>query len=140
MLCQKCLKNQANYYYKQTINGVTKEIALCSDCAAKESGDNNSLWKKINDEFITSPFESSFFGNGFPGSNLFGSLFTSALPGHESHEEKKCPLCASTFRDIKRMGKAGCAKCYETFAEELTPTIRSIHGKASHTGRRPKKI
>lgn len=35
MLCQNCGKNEANIRYTQIINGVKKEVALCSDCASK---------------------------------------------------------------------------------------------------------
>jgi protein arginine kinase activator len=35
MLCQNCGKNEANIRYTQIINGVKKEVALCSDCARK---------------------------------------------------------------------------------------------------------
>ena len=35
MLCDKCKKNEANYYRKTIINGVTTEQHLCSECAKK---------------------------------------------------------------------------------------------------------
>ena len=35
MLCQNCGKNEANIRYTQIINGVKKEVALCSNCAKK---------------------------------------------------------------------------------------------------------
>ena len=37
MKCQKCNKNEANVQYRESVNGSTREIFLCSDCAA-ESG------------------------------------------------------------------------------------------------------
>jgi Uncharacterized protein with conserved CXXC pairs len=128
MLCQKCKKNQANFYYKQTINGKTTQIALCEDCAA-QSGIDFGFG----------------FGNSFmPG--LFGSVFGALsdggfeyAPAREHVEEKRCPLCGSTFGDITRVGKVGCAKCYETFSPELAGTIEGIHGNVKHIGRRPKK-
>ena len=33
MKCEKCGKNEATMYYKETINGVTREMHLCPDCA-----------------------------------------------------------------------------------------------------------
>lgn len=36
MKCGKCGQNEANYYYRETVNGVTKEIRLCADCAREE--------------------------------------------------------------------------------------------------------
>lgn len=127
MLCQKCKKNQASYYYKQTVNGVTSETALCSECAQKY-GAGSGL------SFSSSP---SIFGGGLLGNDIFGGLFSPF--GHGIYaDEKKCTLCGLTFEDIKRAGKVGCAKCYEVFERELSPTVASIHGNVSHVGRRPK--
>ena len=36
MKCEKCGKNEATMYYKETINGVTREMHLCPECAQKE--------------------------------------------------------------------------------------------------------
>ena len=38
MLCQNCNKNEATTYYKETINGQTRELHLCPECAAKPFG------------------------------------------------------------------------------------------------------
>ena len=35
MLCDKCKKNNASYFSRTTINGVTHEEHLCLDCAKK---------------------------------------------------------------------------------------------------------
>lgn len=128
MLCQKCKAKQANVFYKQTVNGKSTQLALCEDCAS-ESG--------INFDF---GFGSSFM----PG--LFGSVFDALSEGKTGYtggrgyaEEKRCPLCGSVFGDITRGGKVGCAKCYETFAPELSGTLEGIHGNVKHIGRRPKK-
>ena len=50
----------------------------------------------------------------------------------------KCDLCGYTFSDIIRSGKAGCARCYDTFRDEFANTILQIHGKINHVGRKPK--
>lgn len=35
MLCQNCKLRQANVFIKRSINGKSKELHLCSDCAEK---------------------------------------------------------------------------------------------------------
>ena len=122
MLCQKCGKNQATFYYKQNINGKVSEVALCGDCA-HGMGYNVGY---------------NMFANDL-GMNLFGSLFGTPAHKNELYSPKVCTLCGSTFQDFMNNGKVGCAKCYEIFKEELTPTISSIHGKAKHIGRAPKR-
>ena len=37
MKCEKCGKNEATMYYKETVNGVTREMHLCPECAQKET-------------------------------------------------------------------------------------------------------
>ena len=102
MLCERCKKRQATVYYKQTINGVTRQIALCDSCAGAESS----------------------------GFDLFGSLFTGRHTPPTNVE--RCTLCGSTYAELARRGKAGCAKCYEVFARELSPTLAEMHGADAH--------
>ena len=114
MLCDKCKKRNATVMYKQTVNGVSEQMALCSECA-----NQMSIGGLFDDDF-----------------NFFGSLFTggSTLPA----EEKVCTLCGSTFEQIARDGKVGCAKCYEIFEDRLRPSIERLHGRVGHVGRKPK--
>ena len=44
MLCQNCGKNEANIRYTQIVNGVKKEMALCSECAEKLGVENPSTF------------------------------------------------------------------------------------------------
>lgn len=117
MLCQRCQKNNATVHYKQVINGVVSEMRLCSECAEKEK-----------------------MGSFFPQDNLFSGFFSDSIFGGEYiKEQKKCPLCGSTRRDLAENGRAGCAKCYEVFSQELAKIIYGIHGNAVHTGSAPGK-
>lgn len=131
MLCEKCKKNTANVFYNENINGKTRSYALCSDCAEKmqENGeiqDMNSMFTNFADPFAEfhDPFFSGFFG----------------MPALRSAEpEKKCPVCGSTYSDIAKTGRVGCPQCYETFGDELSDIIGSVHGTTSHTGNVPSR-
>ncbi len=71
MKCQKCNKNEANVQYRESINGQTREICLCSQCA-EESGllDRTSEMFRNMEREMMSAF--SFpFGRGI-GASLFG--------------------------------------------------------------------
>ena len=114
MLCQSCEKKQATTHIKTIMNGELKEYRLCSDCA-----------KKLG--------YSSFLGDvGFDFDKLFGS-FMEGIGAPRT--QKRCQCCGSSFEDIARSGKVGCAECYDTFYEELLPSVRRIHGRTSHTGK-----
>lgn len=116
MLCTKCGKNPASVYIKNTINGVTTEQHLCSQCAAEE--------KLINQ------------ANMDPFSDLF-SLFEPSVHSHQAIGTDRCPLCGMTANEIMKSGRAGCASCYDVFSRILNPMIKRIHGNASHTGSVP---
>lgn len=128
MLCQKCGKNQANVYYKQNINGKVTEFALCSDCAAEMGGQHKGFMQGGFAPFGFAPF----------GVNLFESLLDTPVRKPGAVTEKVCPFCGSSFRELAGNGKVGCAKCYETFRDELAGTISNIHGRTRHVGRAPK--
>ena len=144
MLCEKCGKNEATYYYHENVNGKTKTFRLCGDCAKKmeEADELPSLrmdrffddFDSIFDEpFLQRPMKTlNGLLNGFFGTDrALGSG-----SGREKKDEKTCPGCGATLRDFATKG-AGCPKCFETFAEELAPTVSRAHGKAVHTGRVP---
>ena len=149
MLCEKCRKNEATNYYHENVNGKVRTMRLCADCA-KELEESGELPKLNMDKFFEDfdPFfDEPFFQNPVKTLNsLFSGFFGNekALPtgnpgGQEKTAEKKCEGCGSTLRDFATRG-AGCPKCFETFAEELAPTVSRAHGKAVHTGRAPSKF
>ena len=144
MLCEKCGKNEATYYYHENVNGKTKTYRLCADCAKKmEEADELPSFRMDRffddfDSFFDEPFlqrpMKTLNGllNGFFGTDrALGSG-----SGREKKDEKTCPGCGATLRDFATRG-AGCPKCFETFAEELAPTVSRVHGKTVHTGRAP---
>ena len=126
MLCEKCKKRTATVFYNENINGKTKSYSLCAECAAKmrEAGelqDVTSMIGSFADPFseLHDQFFSGFFG----------------MPAlHSAAPEKRCPGCGSTYADIAESGKVGCPQCYETFGDELSHLIGSVHGTTTHTG------
>lgn len=138
MLCERCKKNEATVFYRESVNGKERSLSLCGECAekARKKGE-------LDDGFLKSGFMSGgFFDDPFSGADkLFGSLFgLKELPSHTAEKVKKCSLCGATFSDLVNEGKAGCPECYRTFAEELSPTIGRIHGTTSHVGGAPSKF
>lgn len=118
MKCEKCNEREATVLYQQSVNGETTTAHLCAECAAKAQSEIG-------------------FSAHFPfGGDLFGNLFGISAPV-KSPASKKCEGCGATFADIRREGKVCCAKCYDTFAAELEPTIRSLYGNTVHVGRAP---
>lgn len=114
MICQACGKNTATTHIKTTVNGKLTEYYLCPECA-KEHG-------------YAHLFENWGFGS------LMSGLMGAAAP---QRQVKRCPSCGSSFEEISRSGRIGCAACYKTFHDELLPIVQRIHGTAQHKGKVP---
>lgn len=120
MKCERCQQNEASCFYEINTNGSVHTLALCSACA-KQSG-----------------VEGEVFFPAFDGG--FGNLFQSLFEGPKKPASgKACPSCKTTWRELASRGRPGCPQCYLTFGEELEPTLRSMHGNTTHTGRAPAK-
>ncbi len=132
MKCEKCGKNEATVYYRESVNGQTKSWSLCGDCFADMQQSGQIKMETAN--FWKDPFE-DFFSNDF-----FQTLMAPSVGRLASGGRKKCSLCGSTLEDIVSEGKVGCPKCYEVFENELEDSVRRIHGTGRHTGRAPGKF
>lgn len=118
MLCQKCGKNTATTHIRTVVGGVVKELNLCSHCAAEEG--------------YTSLSHNSLAG-------MLASMFGEAVQLGSAHQSVKCPVCDSSFSDIAKSGKVGCAHCYKTFNAELLPYLKRLHGSTKHVGKVPNR-
>ncbi|MBI5975632.1 UvrB/UvrC motif-containing protein [Staphylococcus canis] len=54
-------------------------------------------------------------------------------------EQKRCPTCQMTLRDIAHVGKFGCHDCYQTFKDDVYDIVRRVQGgHTEHSGKCPK--
>ena len=119
MLCQNCGKNEATTHVKRIINGEKAENHLCSQCASALG------------------YGSMFSGFGINIGELFSGFFSDAPVSRLSNSVLRCEKCSSSFEDIAKSGKVGCADCYKTFFDKLLPSLQRIHGKTGHHGKFP---
>lgn len=115
MICEHCRERTATTHITETVNGYTKELNLCSLCAAELNYDG--------------------FLNGMGVNGFLNSVFAPLI--ESGAQKKRCPLCLKSSSEIAATGEAGCAECYKVFKEELLSSITRIHGKARHIGKRP---
>lgn len=119
MLCENCKKNAATTYFKQTVNGNTREVFLCSECAAKLG--------------LGDPM--SGFGNFGMG---FGMM--SDLLGAMTQSSSVCPTCGMSLNEVSKSGRVGCADCYDSFRDYLRRLIPRISGNKAHAGKTPRSV
>lgn len=124
MLCENCKKREANVRYSENINGVKKEMHLCEECSRKLG--------------ITSQIDFSIPSLDIP--SLFGSFLEDFnrpeyIPLINEIKELTCDSCGSTFEDIVKTGKYGCANCYDVFEDRMDPILKKLQGANRHNGR-----
>lgn len=145
MKCEKCGKNEATTYYKESINGKTRELHLCADCTREMNvgGAFQHAFANMTTSFADAGFD-SFFGDPFHSllGGGFGTLwndFEGALPTAAGllGAERRCPTCGMTESALRRTGRAGCPDCYHAFEDLLNPYIKQVHGADSHIGSSP---
>ncbi|SDJ71341.1 UvrB/UvrC motif-containing protein [Salimicrobium halophilum] len=130
MQCQRCQQRPATVHLTQVVNGEKNEVHLCEQCA-KEQGYMNYEEESFS---LNDLLSGLFHMEGSNNSQVF----------KESKQAKsglQCPTCGLTYQEFTRVGKFGCATCYETFDERLDPILRRVHsGNTRHHGKVPKRI
>ncbi len=46
-----------------------------------------------------------------------------------------CPQCGMARSELYIRGQMGCARCYETFGDEVRQALKEIHGEIRHLGK-----
>lgn len=130
MLCEECEKNSASLHFTKIINGQKTELHLCEECA------------RDKEEMFTGNQNFSF------NSLLSGILnFDQAIQSSSTHstfntaKQLKCNKCGMPYHQFAKVGRFGCANCYETFKDKIDPILRRVHsGNTTHLGKIPKRI
>ncbi|MEK5100490.1 hypothetical protein MKX83_00545 [Cytobacillus sp. FSL M8-0252] len=131
MICQECNQRPATLHFTKIMNGEKTEFHLCEKCA-QEHGDMFMLNN----------------GSGFSINNLLSGLFNidTSYANNQAQLNKQaqvvqCEQCSMTFPQFVKVGKFGCAHCYESFRAQLKPIIKRLHsGNWNHNGKIPTRM
>ncbi|TRZ79919.1 hypothetical protein D4R86_05205 [bacterium] len=120
MLCDICKKNEATVHLTEVVNEDVSELHICEKCARAKGASMQQH---------------------FGIAELLSGL--ADLPvdmvSRKSHISIKCPGCGMSYDNFKKMGRFGCAKCYDAFKRALYPLFKKIHGTSCHIGKEPMK-
>ncbi|SDC47825.1 UvrB/UvrC motif-containing protein [Shouchella lonarensis] len=126
MMCQECQERQATLHFKKVIQGEKTEIHLCEQCA---QGKGDGL----------------LGGDHFSVHHLFSDLFHSE--GSNQAERRQfqtktaCRQCGMSYDQFRNVGRFGCARCYEAFADKLPAVFKRVQtGNERHQGKIPRRI
>lgn len=129
MKCSECNKRPATLHLTQIINGKKTELNVCEICASKKGYINQSEEAYSLHDLLTGLFNFGSSQLELQNENFFSSA-----------EDLQCPKCKMTFNDFQRIGKFGCASCYDAFKSKLDSIFRRVHsGNTKHIGKIPKR-
>jgi len=125
MQCDICKKADATVHLTQIVEGKILKVDLCEACS-KTKGVQDSA--------------------GFSLVELLAGFAPPAAATTEAAEQgkaeapgPKCPSCGMSQADFKKLGRFGCAECWETFSEGLGPLLKAMHKSDRHIGKVPGK-
>ncbi len=128
MLCEQCRQREATTHIRRVINGAAEEHHLCGECARESGAAVPNITLPVMGDF---GFQLGDLFSNFLGSS-FGGMTQAALP-----TGRRCAACGASLAEIARDGRVGCAACYDTFFDQLRPTLQRIHGGLQHKGKAP---
>lgn len=132
MVCTECNQNPATLHFTQIINGNKKEVNVCEACAQKEGYITNTEEAFSLHELLTGLFKATSQPNKVDFNNndrIFDRL-----------TDTRCEVCKLSYAEFQRIGRFGCANCYDTFKLRLNSVIRRVHnGNTQHSGKIPKR-
>ncbi len=126
MKCELCNKNESVVHFKQVINGESKEVMVCRECAAVHGIDIGAGGINIKTPEGLGDF---LFGNA-PG-----ALASAAAVG----PEPECKACGMKLSDFRKLARLGCGRCYDYLLDAVIPAIESMHEDIEHVGKVPRK-
>jgi protein arginine kinase activator len=122
----------ATLHYTKVINEKKAEVHLCEQCA-EQSGYTS---------FFQSP-QSNFSFHDLLAGLLHGepAMFEEGQDAFLNTSILRCPNCKMTYEQFTKVGRFGCASCYDTFKEHLKPLLKRLHGgHTDHCGKIPERI
>jgi protein arginine kinase activator len=120
MLCSICGKTEATIHVEGLLDNKALKLHLCEKCA-QEKGMEFDMAK-----------------TSFSLVDLLANLSDWEIPGHKNLETVRCPVCGLSYTQFREVGRLGCAGCYSTFSAQLEPLLKRIHGSSRHCGSGPK--
>ncbi|HCG75216.1 MULTISPECIES: UvrB/UvrC motif-containing protein [Staphylococcus] len=135
MLCENCHLNEAEVKLTVKSKDGTHEKWVCSICA---QGDNP--WHQAHDDTSYHSHQDDI-EEAFVVKQILQHLATKHGINFQEmafKEEKQCPTCHMTLKDIAHVGKFGCANCYATFKDDIIDIVRRVQGgQFEHVGKTP---
>lgn len=118
MICDTCGKQKATVHLTEIINDQVSKLNICEYCAKKKGS-------QLEQHFGIADLLQGLADPTEKGVPVAGS-------------KVKCVSCGMSYDEFKKIGRLGCAQCYDAFRESIAPLLKRIHSAGTHTGKQPK--
>ena len=112
-LCQICHKKEATWHITDIVNGESRELHICDDCAREKATEPTSL------------------------TTFLADLVKSSAKQIAQMSKLVCAHCGASYLDFHTNRRLGCPYDYEAFGESMTALLEKIHGATRHLGKVP---
>ena len=112
-MCQICHKREATWHITDIVNGESRELHICDDCAREKAKEPTSL------------------------TNFLADLVKSSAKQIAQMSKLVCPRCGASYLDFHTQRRLGCPHDYEAFGDSMTALLERVHGETRHLGKVP---
>lgn len=122
MLCDLCGESEAVLFIEQTNANNRRKLNLCFDCARQHgvSPDSKTIGRSL--------------------AMLFDSILGRNRAQQKQEDNRLCPVCATSVKEIQMTRRAGCPECYSIFRSEVSVAFKSIGVAPPYRGTLPKRL
>lgn len=130
MLCENCHLNEAEVKIAVKGHQGIREEWVCMTCA--EGGNPWNDAQQVQQDDIEGAFVVKQILQHLAAKH--GLDFDQIA----FKEEKRCPTCQMTLKNIAHVGKLGCSDCYAVFKDDIIDIVRRVQGgQFEHVGKTP---
>jgi protein arginine kinase activator len=122
-LCDLCGERASDIRFTEIKDDVKTEMNLCEQCARARGLGFGAAPGKIE------------YGVG----ELVAGMLDEAA-GPDPATNLTCERCGLSYAEFRQVGRLGCAGCYEAFGPVLTSLLARIHGRSRHQGKSPAAV
>lgn len=125
MICEHCKQRHATVTVTQVHNGTKQEHHYCEVCAGKF----HPFQMELQEEPVSiHQLMSDWIGLPIWKNQIQGET-------QQKKQPSTCPSCGFTYRHFLKVGKFGCARCYDTFRDQLPPVLERLQADVKHVGK-----
>ena len=113
MKCEICDMREAFITMNFFRPGTSHSLWICLSCMQKHT----PLWQDLDDE---------------KRNHIFQHIHRAMQPRDEIIPV--CPVCGRSLKEFEQSASAGCAECYNVFADSVSETLSNINCRLPYAG------